>query len=146
MTAQAAKADLGVLEAELVRDLFISRMRNAVLQDTLTFERFTPVEVLKRAIKFEQIKQTTQAFQKSSTTTTNTGPFSNAQIKKKQEPIMAVGNKGHNPKRQTLDQTKRRTYENRRITRSRRDQKQGTRCGRTFGEGQLKPNVTENCN
>ena len=98
MTAQAAKAELGVLEAELVRDLFISRMRNAVLQGTLTFETFTPEEVLKRASKFEQIKQTTQAFQKSSTTTTNTGPFSNAQIKIKQEPIMAVGNKGYNPR------------------------------------------------
>ena len=42
LTAQAAKAQLGVLEAELARDLFISRIRNVVLQDTLTFEIFTP--------------------------------------------------------------------------------------------------------
>ena len=65
LTAQAATAELGGLEEELVRDLFISRMKNTVLQDTLTFETFTPDEVLKRAIKFEQSKQTTQAFQKS---------------------------------------------------------------------------------
>ena len=41
LTVQAAKAELGGLEEELVRDLFISRMRNVVLQDTLTFETFT---------------------------------------------------------------------------------------------------------
>ena len=41
---------------------FISRMKNTVLQDTMTFENFTPDEVLKRAIKFEQSKQTTQRF------------------------------------------------------------------------------------
>ena len=77
LTAHAAKAELGGLEEELVRDLFISRMRNVVLQDTLTFETFSPEEVLKRAIKFEQSKQTTQAFQKSSTSTNNSGLFSN---------------------------------------------------------------------
>ena len=54
LTAQAVKADLGGLEEELVRDLFIFRMRNVVLQDTLIFETFSPEEVLKRAIKFEQ--------------------------------------------------------------------------------------------
>ena len=80
LTAQAAKAELGGLEEALVRDLFISRMRNVVLQDTLTFETFTPEEVLKRAIKFEQSKQTTKIFQRSSTNTTNTGLFSNAHI------------------------------------------------------------------
>ena len=46
LTAQAAKEELGGLEEELVRDLFISRMRNVVLQDTLTFETFSPEEVL----------------------------------------------------------------------------------------------------
>ena len=75
LTAQAAKAELGGLEEELVRNLLISRMRNVVLQDTLTFETFSPEEVLKRAIKFEQSKQTTQAFQKSSTSTNNSGLF-----------------------------------------------------------------------
>ena len=59
LTAQAAKADLGTLEDELVRELFISKIKNVVLQDTLTFETFTPEEVLKRALKFEQSKQTT---------------------------------------------------------------------------------------
>ena len=54
LTAKAAKTELGGLEEELVRDLFISWMRNVVLQDTLTFETFSPEEVLKRALKFEQ--------------------------------------------------------------------------------------------
>ena len=57
LTAQAAKAELGTHEDELVRDLFISKMKNVVLQDTLTFETFSPGEVLKRALKFEQSKQ-----------------------------------------------------------------------------------------
>ena len=54
LTAQAAKAELGTLEDELVRDLFKSKMKNVVFQDTLTFETFSPGEVLKRAMKFEQ--------------------------------------------------------------------------------------------
>ena len=64
-TAQAATAELGRLEEEMLRYLFISRMKNTALQDTLTFEMFMPHEVLKRAIKFVQSKQTTQAFHKS---------------------------------------------------------------------------------
>ena len=40
LTAQAATAELGVLEEELMRDLFISRMKNTVLQDTMTFQKF----------------------------------------------------------------------------------------------------------
>ena len=147
LTAQAAKAELGGLEEELVRDLFISRMRNVELQDTLTFETFTPKEVVKRAIKLEQSKQTTQAIQRSSTSTTNTGLFSNAQTKIKQEPIMAIGNKGYNPRRQGRDQNKRKSYENRHSTRSKGDQKLCTRCGRTFGEGHLKscPAMGKSC-
>ena len=109
LTAQAAKAELGRLEEELVRDLFISRMRNVVLQDTLTFETFTSEEVLKLAIKLEQSKQTLQVFQRSSTSTTNSGLFSNTQNKIKQEPIMTIGNKGYNPRRQGGDQNKRKS-------------------------------------
>ena len=44
LTAQAAKAELGTLEDDLVRDLFISKMKNVVLQDTLTFETFSTGE------------------------------------------------------------------------------------------------------
>ena len=113
LTAQAAKAELGGLEEELVRDLFISRMRNVVLQDTLTFETFSPEEVLTRAIKFEQSKQTTQAFQKSSTSTNNSRLFSNSQMKIKQEPVMAIGNKGYNSRRQGQNQNRRKQYDNR---------------------------------
>ena len=147
MTAQAAKAELGELEEELVTDLFVSRMRNVVLQDTLTFETFKPEEVKKRAMNFEQSKQTTEAFQRSSTSTTNTGLFSNAQTKIKQEPIMAIENKGYNPRRQGRDQNKRKYYENRNTTRSKDDQKQCTRCGRTLGEGHLKscPAMGKSC-
>ena len=93
LAAQAATAELGGLEEELVRDLFISRMNNTALQDTLTFETFAPDEVLKRAIKFEQSKQTTQAFQKSVVGSSKGGKSSGLQIKMKQEPIMAVGKK-----------------------------------------------------
>ena len=60
LTAQAAKSALDTLEDELVRDLFISKIRNPALQDTLTFETLSPDEVLKRAIKFEQSKQSTR--------------------------------------------------------------------------------------
>ena len=138
LTAQAAKAELGGLEEELVRDLFVSRMRNVILQDTLTFETFSLEEVLKRAIKFEQSKQTTQAFQKSSTSTNNSGFFSNSQMKIKQEPVMAIGNKGYNPRRQGQNQNGTKQYDNRNTTRSKGDQKQCTRCGRVFGGGHLK--------
>ena len=122
-------------------------MRNVVLQDTLTFEMFTTEEVLKRAIKFEQIKQTTQAFQKSLTSTTSTGLFLNTQIKIKQELIMAIGNKGYNPRRQVRDPNKRKIGESRKTTRSRGDQKECTRYGRTFGEGHLKscPAMGKSC-
>ena len=106
-------------------------MKNVVLQDTLTFETFSPEEVLKRAIKFEHSKQTTQAFQKSSSSANNSGLFPNTQMKIKQEPIMAIGNKGYNSKRQ--DQNKRKQYENKNTQKAKEDQKQCTRCGRAFG-------------
>ena len=32
LTAQAARAELGTLEGDLIRDLFISRMKNTVLE------------------------------------------------------------------------------------------------------------------
>ena len=145
LTAQAAKAELGGMEEELVRDLFISQMRNVVLQDTLTFETFSPEEVLKRAIKFEQSKQTTQAFQKYSTSTTNSGWFLNSQMKINQEPVMTFGNK--NSKRQGQNQNRRKQYENKNTQRSTGDQKQCTRCGRVFGEGHLKncPAMGKSC-
>ena len=63
LTAQAATAEQGTLEEELSRDLFISKMKNIVLQDALTFEISTPDEIVKRALKFEQSKQRTQRFQ-----------------------------------------------------------------------------------
>ena len=63
LTAQVARAELGTLEDELVRDLFISKRIKTVLQDTLTFETFPPEDVLKRFSKFGKNKQTIQLFQ-----------------------------------------------------------------------------------
>ena len=80
LTAQAATAELGGLDEELVRDLFISRKKNTALRDSLTFETFTPDEVLKRATKFEQSKQTTQAFQKSGSERSGVGQLRDPQI------------------------------------------------------------------
>ena len=112
LTAQAATAELGGLEEELIRNLFISRMRNTALQDTLTFETFTPDEVLKRAIKFEHSKQTTRAFQRAGSGSSGVGQLRTPQIKIKQEPIMAVGNKNSNYKRQNKTQTQKRWADN----------------------------------
>ena len=93
LTAQAARAELGALENELVRDLFISKMKNTLLQDTLTFETFTPDEVLKRALKFEQSKHTTQALQKSNTNNAGASQNHGTTMKIKQKPILNVGKK-----------------------------------------------------
>ena len=65
LTAQAARSDLEALESGIVRDLFISKMKNMTLQNTHTFETLEPEEVLKRAIKFEYSILTTMAFQKT---------------------------------------------------------------------------------
>ena len=99
LTAQAAKSALDTLEDELVRDLFISKMESPALQDTFTFETLPPDEVLKRPLKFEQSEQTTQVFQKSTLETSQTTSQSNSQIKIKQEPILAVGNRNQQNKR-----------------------------------------------
>ena len=42
LTAQAARSELGTPEDEIVRDFFISKMKNMTLQDTLTFETLAP--------------------------------------------------------------------------------------------------------
>ena len=112
-------------------------MRNPVLQDTLTFETFTPEEVLKRAVKFEQSKQTTQAFQKSGNGSTGVGQLRETQMKIKQEPIMAVGNKNSNFRRQNKNQSQKRWNDNK-STNPRSGQKPCKRCGKSFGPGNLK--------
>ena len=136
LTAQAARAQLGTLEDELVRDLFISKIKNVVLQDTLTFETFSPEEVLKRALKFEQSKQTTQAFQKTNATTASTAQV-NGTMKIKQEPIMSIGNKNAYGRRQQNNMYKKKSSD-RKEGKNFTDTKTCTRCGRPFGEGQLK--------
>ena len=136
LTAQAAKSALDTLEDELVRDLFFSKMRSTALQDTLTFETLTPEEVLKRAIKFEQSKQSTQAFQKSTLGTAQTG----SQIKIKQEPILVVGNRNQNTRKPYRERNRRKQPEGRAISNKYNadDRKQCNRCGRPFVDGHLK--------
>ena len=93
LTAQAARSELGTLESEIVRVLFISKMKNMTLQDTLTFETLDPEKVLKRAIKFEHSKLTTMAFQKTNAAATGgTSNNYNSGVRIKQEPVMAVRN------------------------------------------------------
>ena len=58
------RSELRTLENEIVRDLFISKMKNMTLQGTLTFETLDPEEILKRAIKFEHSKLTTMHFKR----------------------------------------------------------------------------------
>ena len=139
LTAQAARAELETLEDDLIRDLFISRMKNTVLRDRLTFGAFPPDEVLKRALKFEQSKQTTQAFKKLNKMTASAGQLNGTKIKIKQQPIMAIGNKGPNSRRQTREQ-----YD------SGIKRKLCTKCG-SFVDGHLKNclamgKTCKNCN
>ena len=119
-------------------------MKNTVLQDALTFETFTPDEVLKRALKFEQSKQTTQAFQKSYANTASAGNLMGPQVNIKQEPIMEVGNRGGNNKRSNKEPYNGRTW----------DAKSAipcTRCGKSVVEGHLRNlpamgKTCKNCN
>ena len=93
LTAQAARSELEALENEIVRDLFISKMKNMTLQDTLTIETLEPEEVLKRVIKFEHSNLTTLAVQKTNAAAKAGASSSyNSAVKIKQEPVMAVRN------------------------------------------------------
>ena len=139
LTAQAAKSALDTLEDELVRDLFISKIRNPALQDTLTFETLSPDEVLKRAIKFEQSKQSTQAFQKSTLGTAQAVTQPSSQIKIKQGPILAVGNRDQNNKRPYRERNRRKQPDGGAPNiYNTDDRKQCNRCGKTFVDEHLK--------
>ena len=87
LTAQSARSELGTLENETGRDLFISKIKNMTLQDTLTFETLDPEEVLKRAIKFEHSNLTTMTFQKMNAAATGgTSQNYTSGVRIKQEP------------------------------------------------------------
>ena len=90
-------------------------MRSPALQDTLTFETLPPEEVLKPAIKFEQSKQSTQAFQKSTLGTAQTITQTGSQIKIKQEPILAVGNRNQNSRKSYRERNRRKQPKGRAI-------------------------------
>ena len=70
LTAKAVRSELGTLEDEIVRDLVFLKTKNMTLQDTPTFETLAPVDVLKRALKLENSKLTTLAFQKTNAAAT----------------------------------------------------------------------------
>ena len=136
LTAQAARSELGTLENEIVRDLFISKMKNMTLQDTLTFETLNPEEVLKKAIKFEHSKLTTMAFQK--TNAAATGGSSNnytSGVRIKQEPVMAVRNLSGTTKNQNRKESNKKQNNNKNHNMK---TKPCNRCGRTFDQGHLK--------
>ena len=138
LTAQAARSELGTLESEIVRDLFISKMKNMTLQDTLKFETLDPEEVLKRAIKFEHSKLTTMAFQKTNaaaTGGTSNNYTSGKRIKQKQKPVMAVRNSSSTTKNQNRRETNKRQNNNKNPNMK---TKPCNRCGRTFDQGHLK--------
>ena len=88
------------------------------MQDNLTFETFKPDEMLKRVIKFEQSKQTTQAFQKLVVGSSMGGKIFEPQTKIKQEPIMAVGNRNQNYKRSNREQFKKKLNDNKQKNRT----------------------------
>ena len=99
LTAQAARSELGTLESEIVHDLFVSKMKNITLQDTLTFDTLDPEEVFKRAIRFEHSKLTTMAFQKTNAAgTVGMGNNYNSGVVIKQESVMAVRSSTGNTK------------------------------------------------
>ena len=60
-----------------------------------TFETQSQEELLKRSLKFQQSKQTTQTFQETNASTVKTSHFAGSMSKVKQEPIMAVGNRNN---------------------------------------------------
>ena len=115
-------------------------MRSPALQDTLTFETFPPEEVLKRAIKFEQSKQSTQAFQKSTLGTAQATTQSGSQVKIKQKPILVVGNRNQNTRKPYSERNGRKQPEGRAILSNHNadDRKACNRCGRPFVDGHLK--------
>ena len=136
LTAQAARSELGTLENEIIRDLFISKMKNMTLQDTLTFEILDPEEVLKRAMKFEHSKLTTMAFQK--TNAAATGGTSNnytSGVRIKQEPVMAVRNLSGTTKNQNRRESNKKQKNNKNHNVK---TKPRNRCGRAFDQGHLK--------
>ena len=101
LTAHAAQSELENLEKEIVRDLFISKMKNMTLQDTLTFETLEPEEVLERAIKLEHSKLTTMAFQKTKAAkVAGTSTNYTSGVKMNQKPVMAVRNSKNTRKQQ----------------------------------------------
>ena len=139
-TAHAAKSASDTLEDELVTDLFIFKMRNNALQDTLTLETLTSEEVLKLLeLKIKQSKQTTEAFRDLNTCTASAKQQSEfSQVKIKQEPIMAVRNRGQSNRKPNWHHFRRNQPEGRINSRASTEKRPCNRCGRSFTGGQLR--------
>ena len=137
LTDQAARSELGTLESEIVRNLFISKMKSMTLQDTLTFETLDPEEALKRAIKFEHSKLTTMTFQKTNAAATvGTGSNYYSGVRIKQKPVMAVRNSTGNTKNQQYRREAKKRQNNKRKFNGKT--KPCNRCGRAFDQGHLR--------
>ena len=128
LAAQAARSDLGTLEDEIVRDLFISEMKNMTLQDTLTFETLAPEEVIREAYKLKHSKITTMAFQKKV-----------AGMKFKKEPVMTVRTSNGSARKQPVKREYNRRQKNNRSATSSGQTKPFNSCGRrVLDQGHLK--------
>ena len=51
LTAKAARSELRFLEDEIVRGLFVSKMKNTTLENRLTFEAISAEELVKMSLK-----------------------------------------------------------------------------------------------
>ena len=64
LSEQAAKCNLGTLEEELIKDLFVAKMNDADLQRKFIMKKTEPKKVLEEIVLFERGTTTTQNFQK----------------------------------------------------------------------------------
>ena len=113
LTAQAVRSELGTLESEIVRDLFVSK-KNMTLQDTLTFE----------------------TFETNAAATVGTGNNYNSGVSIKQEPVMAARNSTGNTKNQQNKREANKRQNNDRNSNGKT--KPCYRCGGSFDQGHLK--------
>ena len=82
LTEQASKCELGTLEEELVRDLFIAKMKEDDLKTKFIMEKTSCKKVLEEVILFERGTSATETF--------NSMTYPSV----KQEPTFAIGSRG----------------------------------------------------
>ena len=148
ITAQAARSEL---ENEIVRDLFIYKMKNRALQDTPTFETLAPEQVPKRVTKFEHSKLTTMAFKKAnSATVAGKSTSHKSGVKIKQEPILTMRSSNGSTRKHPFKSENNKRPNKIKPTTSSGQTKPCNRRGRVFDQGHLKSspaieNPCKNC-